>query len=191
MARHVGRLKLRSKPAQLYVRLSIIPLSQQANHVSSGIIRHLIVAFVCLHLYLTGYQSAQIVRRPLHYASESRKFLHHSAQPQWRSVYIVIYRQTVSLYHNSSVWLDTYINTSTHSCTYVCMSRYESICICVSVCVHVYIYIYIYKQTFHTTLSYITACEIVYATLFLSHTDTHSLSLSLFVYIYIYIYIYG
>ena len=28
MARYVGRLKLGSKPAQLYVRLSIIPLSQ-------------------------------------------------------------------------------------------------------------------------------------------------------------------
>ncbi len=40
VARHVGRLKLGSKPTQLYVRLSILPLSQQANHVSSGIIRH-------------------------------------------------------------------------------------------------------------------------------------------------------
>ena len=47
--RHVWRLKLRSKPAQLYVRLIIIPLSQQAYHVSSGIIRYQIVAFVCLH----------------------------------------------------------------------------------------------------------------------------------------------
>ena len=27
--------------------------------------------------------------------------------PQEGSVYIVIQRQTVSLYHNSSVWLDT------------------------------------------------------------------------------------
>ena len=27
---------------------------------------------------------------------------------QWRGAYIVIYRQTVSLYHNSSVWLDTW-----------------------------------------------------------------------------------
>ena len=29
VARHVGRLKLGSKPAQLYVRLSILPLSWQ------------------------------------------------------------------------------------------------------------------------------------------------------------------
>ena len=34
VARHVGRLKLGSKPAQLYVRLCIRPLSQQAYHVS-------------------------------------------------------------------------------------------------------------------------------------------------------------
>ena len=34
VARHVRRLKLGLKPAQLYVRLSIILLSQQANHVS-------------------------------------------------------------------------------------------------------------------------------------------------------------
>ena len=38
VARYVGCLKLGSKPVQLYVRLSIIPLSQQANHVSSGIL---------------------------------------------------------------------------------------------------------------------------------------------------------
>ena len=39
VARHVRRLKLGPKPTQLYVRYSIIPFSQQAYHVSSGIIR--------------------------------------------------------------------------------------------------------------------------------------------------------
>ena len=34
VARHVGRLKQGSKPAQLYFRLSIRPLGQQAYHVS-------------------------------------------------------------------------------------------------------------------------------------------------------------
>ncbi len=33
VARHVGRLKLGSKPAQLYIRLSIRPLVQQAYQV--------------------------------------------------------------------------------------------------------------------------------------------------------------
>ena len=40
-------------PSQLYVRLIIILLSQQANHISSGIIRHYVIAFVCLHFCLT------------------------------------------------------------------------------------------------------------------------------------------
>ena len=35
-ARHVGRLKLGSKPAQLYVRLSIRLVGQQAYHASLG-----------------------------------------------------------------------------------------------------------------------------------------------------------
>ena len=40
VARHVGRLKLGSKPTQLYVRLSIRLLGQQAYHVSLGIISY-------------------------------------------------------------------------------------------------------------------------------------------------------
>ena len=35
VARHIGHLKLGSKLAQFYVRLSIILFSQQASHVSS------------------------------------------------------------------------------------------------------------------------------------------------------------
>ena len=62
VARLIGRLKLGLKPVQLYVRLSIIPLNQQANHTSSGLIWHYVVAFVCLHFCLTRYQSAQFIR---------------------------------------------------------------------------------------------------------------------------------
>ena len=58
-------------------------------------------------LYPIGYQRAQFFRRGLHYASGDRKFLRQSAQPPWGSVYIVIHRETVSFYQNSSVWLDT------------------------------------------------------------------------------------
>ena len=92
VARYVGHitLELGSKLAQLYIRLSIIPLNQQVNHVSLGIIRHYAVAFVCLHFCLTRYQSAQFIRRALHYASGSRKFFYQSAQPPWESIYIVI-----------------------------------------------------------------------------------------------------
>ena len=52
VARHVRCLKLGSKPAQFYVRLRILLLSQQAEYISSGIIRHYVVAFVCLHFVL-------------------------------------------------------------------------------------------------------------------------------------------
>ena len=89
VAKHIGRLKLESKPTQIYDRLSIIPLSQQANHVPSGFIRHYIVAFVCLYFCLTGYQSAQFIRRALYFASGSRTFIRQSAQHPWESVYIL------------------------------------------------------------------------------------------------------
>ena len=52
VARHVGRFKLGLKPAQLYVRPSIIPLGHQSKYVRSGIIRHYVVAFVGLHFAL-------------------------------------------------------------------------------------------------------------------------------------------
>ena len=52
VARHVRCFKLGLKPTQLYIRLSIRPLGQQENHVSLGIIRHYVVAFVCLHFAL-------------------------------------------------------------------------------------------------------------------------------------------
>ena len=68
-ARHVGRLK----PVQLYARLCIIPLSQQANHVNSGMIIHYVVAFVCLHFCFTGYQGAQYIRKALHIFVKKKK----------------------------------------------------------------------------------------------------------------------
>ena len=36
VARHVGRSKLGSKPAQLYIRFSIRPLGQQAYYIGLG-----------------------------------------------------------------------------------------------------------------------------------------------------------
>ena len=53
MARHAGHFKLGLKPALLYVRLNIIPLSQQSTYGSSGIIRHSVVAFASLHFAIT------------------------------------------------------------------------------------------------------------------------------------------
>ena len=54
VARHVGRLKPGSKPIQLYVRLSLRSLGQQAYHVwLSEFLRYYVVtaAAVCLHFH--------------------------------------------------------------------------------------------------------------------------------------------
>ena len=54
-----------------------------------------------------GYWSVQFLRRALHLCIfGSLVILHSSAQPTAGSIYIVIHWQTVSLYHNSSVWPD-------------------------------------------------------------------------------------
>ena len=52
VASHAGRFNLGLKPGQLYVRVRIIPLSPQSTYVSSGMIRHDVVAFTCLHFAL-------------------------------------------------------------------------------------------------------------------------------------------
>ena len=46
VARHARCLKLGLKPAQPYIRLTIL---LQATYVRSGIMRNYVVAFVCLH----------------------------------------------------------------------------------------------------------------------------------------------
>ena len=52
VVRYVGCFKLGLRPTQLYIRLSIIPLSHQSVYVNSGVIRHYIVSFTCLHFVL-------------------------------------------------------------------------------------------------------------------------------------------
>ena len=47
--KHARRFKLGLKPTQPYIKLCIIPLSWQSTYVSSGIIRHYVVAFACSH----------------------------------------------------------------------------------------------------------------------------------------------
>ena len=106
VVRHVGCLKLRLKPTQLYVKLSIILLSYLLTYISSVIIRHFVVALVCLHFalldtrVLNSYEELCITQ-----VAAINSFA-RELNPWWESVYIVIHRQTVSLYHNSSVWLD-------------------------------------------------------------------------------------
>ena len=103
MARQVGRLKLGSKPAKLYVKLNIIPLSQLANHVSTGIIRH----FVCLHFCLTGYQSAQFIWRDFALCKcQSAPFLHIYVHIS--SIYIYIYIYIYIIYFYVYIYIHKY-----------------------------------------------------------------------------------
>ena len=113
VARHVERLKLGLKPIQLYVRLSLRPLGQQAYHVW---LRELL-RYLCSNssirlftfLYPIGYPSAQFFRRALHYASGGQKVI--------QTLYSDILLQKLAY---------NYINS------YMCMHAY----------VFVYIYIY-------------------------------------------------
>ena len=107
VARHAGRFKPGSKPTQLYVGLNILPNSHQAIYISLGIMTHYVLAFVCLHFVLpdTGvlYSFVELCIRKVAAVNSFARELN----PRKGSVYIVIYRPTVSLYHNSSVWRDT------------------------------------------------------------------------------------
>ena len=55
VARHIGRLKLGLKPAQLYTRLSIRPLGQQAYHIWLGIYKVLFSSSISLFTFYTLY----------------------------------------------------------------------------------------------------------------------------------------
>ena len=116
VARHERRLKLGSKPLQHYGRNCIIPLSQQANNVISGIIRLLALCsnFRWFTFCAIRQQRAQFIRRTLHYANGSCKFLHLSTQPPYIYIYIYIY-------------------------IYMC------VCVCVCVYIYIYIYIVVSK----------------------------------------------
>ena len=65
VARHAERFKLGSKPAQLYMRLSIIPLIHQSTYVSSGIIWYNVVDFACLHFALMDTRELNSYEEPL------------------------------------------------------------------------------------------------------------------------------
>ena len=144
--RHVERLNLGSKPAQLYFRLSIIPLSQHAIHVSSGNIRHYAVTLVLFYILLYW-----IPRSSIHWKS--------FALCEWQplipslecstldegSVYIVIHRQTVSLYHNSSVYIYIYI----YKYRYILPTTLQ----------YIYIYIYILPTNYPKMIKSLSRCS--------------------------------
>ena len=70
MTRHIGRLKLGSKPAQLYVGFSIRPLGQQVYHVDLGNYKVLcsnssvrLFTFYTLYIYIYIYRDLDLSAR--------------------------------------------------------------------------------------------------------------------------------
>ena len=118
VARHVGRLKLGLQPGQLYVRLSNLPLSQQVNHVSSGIIRQYVVAFVCLHFALPDTKVFNSFEELCIMRCATVRFLHQSLQPPWGWVYIIIHRLFRFITHTHT-HTHTYTHTHTHIYIYI------------------------------------------------------------------------
>ena len=90
MARHVGHSKPGSKPIQIYVRLSLRPLGQQAYHVRlREFLRYYLVtaAAVCLYFHtlsatrvLNSFEELCIMR------AAAKKFLHQSAQERKKEI---------------------------------------------------------------------------------------------------------
>ena len=76
--------------------------SAQPGHYNA-----LFISFCLFTFCAIGYWSAPFVRRALHYAGGAVNSFARVLNPREGSTYIVIQRQTVSLYNNTSVWLDT------------------------------------------------------------------------------------
>ena len=147
VVRHVGHLKLGSKPTQLYVRDRIIPLSQQANHVSSGIIRHYaVLSFVyafalpdtrVLNLFeklcimrMTAVNSFSIVLNPrwgVYILSSTDRLLRERERERERGVvsqkYIDWYSDTLMCTHTCT---HAHIHTHTHTYIYKCIYIIEA-----------------------------------------------------------------
>ena len=128
------------------------------TYVRLGIIMHFVLAFICLHFMLsdTGVLNS-LEELCIMLVAAVNSFI-RVLNPQGGGVYIVIRRQTVSLYHNSSVWLnmqdalswdwnppnftlDLVSYFSAISTTYI-----SSGIITHFVLAFVYIYIYIYRE---------------------------------------------
>ena len=110
MARHGERLKLGSKPAQLYVWLRIRPLDQQAYQLGNY---KVLCSNSCSSVRLFTFYTLPDTR--VLNSFEELCIMRAAAENSFAGVlntheggYILSFTDnTVSLYHNSSVWLDT------------------------------------------------------------------------------------
>ena len=100
VARHVRFSKLGSKPGWLLCQSEIILHSHKEISISKGILEAYVSLFCFVYIYLlNGYQE-------LNSFEELMVIINSFTRELKEGAYIVIHRQTVSLYHNSSVWLD-------------------------------------------------------------------------------------
>ena len=158
-----------SKPIQLYVRLSLRPLGQQAYLWVREFLRYYVVtaAAVWLHFYtlsatrvLNSFEELCIM-----WAAADNSFtrvLNPHGGPYILSyiyIYIYIYIKlhiTQNTQHHKISFSYLYIYIHTYQCMRVCVC--DCMHVWVRVCFNTYIYIYVYitKQTFHIcTYTYI------------------------------------
>ena len=132
VAKYVGRLKLGSKPAQLYVRLSIRPLGQQAYYVGKGIIRYYVATaaavFVCLHFI--PYRIPECSIRSKSFALCKRLPKIHS--PEYSTpmggVYILSLCVRASVFHKTCNSKEKRVSLCTSLCHNICiMPSVESV----------------------------------------------------------------
>ena len=176
MARHAGRLKLGLKPAQLYIRLNILPLSQQSTYVSSRIIRHFVVAFACLHFalpdtrLLNSYKEhiyIYIIFSPNITDSISPIFINHcpSLTVTRKDLNQLVAHFLLFTMNKFGLFI---------SLIKFCTSNKIYIYICIFIHMCIYIYIYIHMTSYIYTYTSISS----------------SLSFYIYIYMYIHIYIY-
>ena len=91
VARHIGHLKLGSKSAKLFVILSIILLSQLANHLSSEIIRYYrLFTFLSYRIPECSIHSNIYIYLQLHQITLSIRFCHSLIIELNASLFIII-----------------------------------------------------------------------------------------------------
>ena len=204
MARHVGRLKLGSKPAQLYVRLCIRPLGQQAYHVAEGIIRYYLVtaaaaAFICLHFFIPyRIPESSIHSKSFALCEQQPKI----PSPEWSTPYIykvylygiAISESTISLILLHTLFFRLHTHTHTHIYIYIYIIFILACNLSILVYIYIYIYIYLcvcvcvcvntYNACWYKQYIYICVCVCMYVCVLL-------VSFNVYIYIYIYIYTFG
>ena len=188
VARHIGRLKLGSKPAQLYVRLSIRPLGQQAYHV--GLRDNKVLCSnlkSCIHLF-TFYTLPDA--RVLDSFEELRSQVWPVVKCDiyiYTYIYIYIYTYIyiyihIYIYIYVYMYIYIYVYIYTYMYIYICIYIYMYIYICIYIDIYMYIYVYIYICIYIYMYIYMYIYVYIYMYIYIC--------IYIYMYIYIYIHIY-